>query len=190
MLKNELRIKYTSWRSLLSAEEVQQKSRAIADKFIQSEIWKGVSVLHLFMSIAEKQEVNTEYIRNYFFQYHPEIQLCTSVVDSSTNELIHTRIFPNTEYRLSKWNIPEPILIQPVEESKVDLILIPLLAFDANGTRVGYGKGYYDRFLTKCRADALRVGLNLFDMEEEEIKNDPWDIPLTHGISPGIIYYI
>ena len=190
MLKEEIRIKYNSWRSLLSADEVDQKSRAIAEKFIQSELWKGISVLHLFMSIPGKHEVDTSYIRSYFFQYHPEIRLCTSVIDEETNALIHTCIYPDTEYVSSKWNIPQPVHIEKVAVESIDVILIPLLAFDSNGTRVGYGKGYYDRFLATCRPDVIRAGVSLFDMEEEEIKNDPWDVPLTHGISPGIIYYI
>jgi len=75
-----------------------------------------------------------------------------------------------------------------VSESEIDLIFVPLLAFDETGNRVGYGKGFYDKFLTKCRPDAIKVGLSYFEAIDRISDSEQFDIPLNYCITPQRIY--
>jgi len=66
----------------------------------------------------------------------------------------------------------------------IDAVLIPLLAFDNQGFRVGYGGGFYDRFLPACRPEALKVGLSFFDPVDVIEDKDQYDIPMDYCVTP------
>jgi 5-formyltetrahydrofolate cyclo-ligase len=188
MNKQALRKIYTAKREALALSQAEAGSKAIAEHFITSSIWKDSLVIHIFLSIPGKVEVDTSYLINFFQKKHPEIKLCTSIIAENGADLLHTYIKPDTIYASNKWNIPEPVTIDLLSEREIDLVIIPLLAFDRKGNRVGYGKGFYDRFLNKCKADVRKIGLSLFEPTAGLIDADTWDIPLTHGVSPtGII---
>jgi 5-formyltetrahydrofolate cyclo-ligase len=67
-------------------------------------------------------------------------------------------------------------------------VFIPLLAFDKSGHRVGYGAGYYDRFLSKCKPDCLKVGLSFFEPVDEISDADEFDVKLNHCVTPSKIW--
>ena len=83
--------------------------------------------------------------------------------------------------------MPEPVSGIKIIPSQLDVIFIPLLAYDRIGNRVGYGKGYYDRFLTKCEAKTILIGLSFFT-PEEVITPEATDIPLNFCVTPHNIY--
>jgi len=188
MNKEAVRKIYNTKRKELSPEAIQQQSRAIAENFIASAIWKNSKVIHIFISIPDKGEVDTSFLIDFFFTQHPEIKLCTSIISENGQDLTHTHITSQTTYLSNKWNIPEPVERTAIDEKDVDLVLLPLLAFDGKGNRVGYGKGFYDRFLQKCKTEVLKVGLSLFEPTEELIDADTWDVPLDYGIGPEKLY--
>ena len=72
--------------------------------------------------------------------------------------------------------------------NEIDLVLVPLLAFDKNGYRVGYGKGYYDKFLSNCRPDVIKIGLSFFDAVDEIEDIDDYDLPLNFCVTPQRLY--
>ena len=84
--------------------------------------------------------------------------------------------------------IPEPVDGLEVPASKLDVVFVPLLAFDKKGHRVGYGGGFYDRFLKSCKKDVLKIGLSFFlpELEIEDIHSD--DIPLDFCVTPGEVF--
>lgn len=89
---------------------------------------------------------------------------------------------------LNSWGIPEPeegILTDP---KTIDMILVPLLAFDKQGHRVGYGKGYYDRFLKDCRTDAQKIGLSFFSPEEKIVDTFSEDFLIDMVVTPDKIF--
>lgn len=184
MNKEAARKRSISRRSELSSEEIQAKSKAITEKFIASALWNNCSVIHIFISIPGKGEIDTSFLIDFFFTQYPEIKVCTSIIDANGTDLLHTCITPATTYLPNKWNIPEPVERVALNEHEIDLVLLPLLAFDVKGNRVGYGKGFYDRFLQKCKPDVIKVGLSLFEPTEELIESDIWDVPLNWGVTP------
>lgn len=187
MNKAVARKHYIAKRDTLSVEQIIANSKEIAERFIASGIWKGCKMIHIFISIPGKAEVNTSFLIDFFFKEYPEIKLCTSVV--AENDLVHTHITETTTFLPNKWNIPEPVERTIVNEQEIDLVLLPLLAFDSKGNRVGYGKGFYDRFLQKCKPNVIKVGLSLFDPTEELIDADAWDVPMDWGVTPEKVYH-
>lgn len=89
----------------------------------------------------------------------------------------------------NNWGIKQPKQGTPTEGAKIDMVLVPLLAFDKRGHRVGYGKGYYDRFLTTCRPECLKIGLSLFP-PLEKIPDEAQDIALDGCVTPeGVLQF-
>ena len=74
-----------------------------------------------------------------------------------------------------------------VDETQIDLIFLPLLAFDHAGFRIGYGKGFYDTFLPKCRKDVVKVGLSLFD-PVPRLPAEDHDVPMDYCFTPERLY--
>ena len=71
------------------------------------------------------------------------------------------------------------------DPEEIDLILVPLLAFDTYGYRVGYGKGYYDKFLKECREDLVKIGFSYFDPVDVIDDINAFDVKLTYCITPN-----
>jgi 5-formyltetrahydrofolate cyclo-ligase len=95
---------------------------------------------------------------------------------------------PDSIFQTNEYNIPEPLDQETADPSELDLVLVPLLAFDLQGYRVGYGKGYYDRYLKACRDNCLKVGFSYFDPVESVEDANEFDVPLDLCITPHRIY--
>jgi len=100
----------------------------------------------------------------------------------------HFLLTDNTKISVNKYGIPEPMDGIEVPISKIDVIFVPLLAFDKAGNRVGYGKGFYDRFLKDCKPETLTIGLSFFEAEEALIEVSEFDQPLDYCITPTTTY--
>ena len=96
-----------------------------------------------------------------------------------------------TVIKVNTYGIPEPEGNQfEVSPKDIDVVFVPLLAIDKNGNRVGYGKGFYDRFLSQCRPDIVKVGVSLFEPTDLEIPKDPSDVSMNQLVTPsGIISF-
>lgn len=102
--------------------------------------------------------------------------------------LKHYLLADNTVLRTNVFGVPEPIDGIEIMETQLDIVFVPLLAFDFKGNRVGYGGGYYDRFLKKCRKDVIKIGLSFFEAIEEIKDANVNDIPLTYCVTPNRVY--
>lgn len=89
---------------------------------------------------------------------------------------------------LNAWGIPEPTQGILTDPSIIDFILVPLLAFDTQGYRVGYGKGYYDRFLKDCRNDSKKIGLSFFPPEKTISDLFEEDFRIDAVVTPDKLY--
>ena len=91
-------------------------------------------------------------------------------------------------FEANAFNTPEPTDNTEVEPQLLDLIIIPLLAFDEKGYRVGYGKGFYDRFLSRCKPGCIKVGVSWFPPIAAIEDKDEFDVPLDFCITPERVY--
>ncbi len=190
--KTDLRARFLAERRTLSAEDVRTRSAAIADRFftVLDVAFPPIMCLHTFLPIRRQNEVDTWFIINRIWQDYSKISLGVPVVDEATNRLSHYSLTPTTVLRENRWGILEPPAgLDKLLPTTVDLVLVPLLAFDGQGNRVGYGRGYYDCFLAECRPDCLKVGVSLFDPVERITDVAPTDVRLSLCLTPEQTHY-
>lgn len=185
MLKKILRTKYKALRSQLSESEIEEKSLAIANALLPLPIWEK-TYFHIFLPITEHKEVDTEFILHLLSGKDKEIVISKS--DFETRNMTHFLLTDNTRIQKNEYNIPEPVDGLEVPATKIDVVFVPLLAFDKKGHRVGYGKGFYDKFLSECKPETIKIGLSFF--EPEEVISDVFesDVLLDYGVTPNVIY--
>lgn len=179
-----IRKHYQATRNRLSSEEIETWSIAIANKTLELPIWK-YETFHLFLPIEKKKEVDTSYLLSILQGKDKNVVVSRSNSDRSLTNILLT---DNTIFALNQWGIPEPQNGIEISENKLDVIFVPLLAFDKNGHRIGYGKGYYDTLLQKCNDKVITIGLSFFPAMEEAIIPENHDIPLQYAITPQRLY--
>jgi len=185
MTKKELRQKYNTLRNELSVEDLENLSLQLANQSLKAPIWNFTNY-HLFLSIAEKKEVNTDFLLQILAGKDKNVILPQS--NFETGELIHFLLTDNTKIQKNKYNIPEPVSGIRISPTDIEVVFVPLLAFDLKGHRVGYGKGFYDRFLQQCNPGTLKIGLSLFEPESKITDIHEGDISLDLCITPTTIY--
>lgn len=185
MQKKDLRHHYKNLRQGLSIDEIEDKSLAIANNLLKMDIWNN-TYFHLFLSMEEQREVHTEFILNILAGKDKEVIVSRS--DFENNSMIHYLLTDNTRLMKNQYGIPEPVDGIEVPSNKLDVVFVPLLAFDTNGQRVGYGKGFYDRFLSECKPDVITIGLSFFEAEEEAIATNTTDVPMDYCVTPLKVY--
>ena len=182
MFKRELRKVYKLKRSSLTNTETL--SLEIANKTLEIDIW-NLQNYHVFFPIEKHKEVDSKLIiqivqgkdKNVIL---PKLNLESKTIDS----------FLLTDSTLLKTNylgISEPFNGIQINNNQIDLVFVPLLAFDNFGHRVGYGGGYYDKFLSKC-SRAIKVGLSYFDPINKIEDINSKDIKLDYCITPNKVY--
>lgn len=179
--KKELRLKYKTLRKHLSENEIEEMSLAISNQLLQLNIW-GKNYFHIFLPIEEHQEVDTELILHLLSGKDKEILISKS--NFETREMTHYLLTDNTKIKKNQYNIPEPVDGIEVPSKKIEVVFIPLLAFDKKGHRVGYGKGFYDKFLSECQTETIKIGLSFFEAEAliEDVHDG--DMQLDYCVTP------
>lgn len=159
MKKAELRKIYKQKRQELSSSEIKKLQESIYQQIFDIDI-SQIQTVHLFLTLEKFKEIDTQPIVDYFRNQNRRIVVSSSNFED--NSLTHFYLEKDTEIALNKYGIPEPINAEEVSEAKLDLVFVPLLISDEQHYRVGYGKGFYDRFLSNCRKDCKKIGLNFF----------------------------
>ena len=185
MTKKDLRYKYKELRQRLTIEQIDEMSLAIANNVLKMNIWYN-TYFHLFLPIETQNEVNTQYLLHILQGKDKEIVVSKS--NFETFEMTHFLLTDNTKIIKNLYNIPEPIDGIEVPVSNIDLVFVPLLAFDKSGNRVGYGKGFYDKFLVNCKPETIKIGLSFFEAEDLIDGVFVNDIKLDYCVSPSDIY--
>lgn len=185
MTKSELRKKYKSLRNTLSVAQIDDLSMSVANQLLQLPVW-GFSFYHIFLAIEEKKEVNTDYILNILSGKDKNIAISKS--DFKSGLMSHFLLTDNTKIKKNSYNIPEPVDGIEILNDKIEVVFIPLLAFDTKGNRIGYGKGFYDRFLAECKPETLKIGLSFFEAETEITDVFESDVKLDYCVTPKQVY--
>ena len=185
MKKSELRKAFLAKRQALGAKEREHFDKNIADNFFRAFDLKKVATFHCFLSIPKFHEVDTRRIIDRVWADHPQVRVVVPRVDFETKLLEAVVCGPSTPTPPNSWNIPEPVGGETVAADEIDLVIVPLLCADVRGHRVGYGEGYYDRFLARARPDCIKAGISYFEPVEAIRDVHEGDIPLDALITPG-----
>lgn len=176
-----LRKKYKDLRRSLSQEERENYSLKIANRALEMDIW-SYEYYHIFLPIEKLLEINTQYLLSVLQGLDKHVILSKSNFKSL--EMQNYLLTDNTKIVKNEWGIPEPEDGIEIDHDKIEVVFVPLLAYDTAGNRLGYGKGFYDRFLAKCSKDVIKVGLSYFDAETSFLSTKDTDIPINYCISP------
>ena len=183
MNKNNLRKLYLSQRDCLDATAISEQSIEISNQLLKLPIWT-FTYYHIFLSIEEKNEIDTAPILSILQGKDKEIVIPKMNGKLLTNYLLTD----NTVLKKNKWHVPEPVNGLEVPASYLEVVFIPLLAFDSFGNRVGYGKGFYDSLLASCSPNTLKIGLSFFPATETISDIRPEDIGLDYCVTPEKVY--
>ena len=181
--KTFLRSHYKKKRLSLTKQEVGHLSRRVCNQLDKLNIWK-LKYYHIFISISNYNELDTSFIINKL-KSEKKIIIVPKI---SNNELVHIAINDQTEFSINEYGIKEPNNGNHFIIENLDIIFIPLLAFDIEGHRVGYGKGYYDRFLKLTNKSSLKIGLSFFDPINKIQDIDDNDVKLDYCITPTQVH--
>ncbi len=195
MNKHELRTLARAHRLNLSTEETQDLNAGLRSLLFSRIPIHRYSIIHAFLPILKNKEPDTYTILNTLLKdFTADIYISKSL---ENGELLHFPFEADKTYALNRWGIPEPETTEDGLSSetffdtfkKEDiLVLVPLLAFDSLGNRIGYGKGYYDRFLQYSTPKTLKVGLSLLEAYEPIDDASERDIALDFCITPTRVW--
>jgi 5-formyltetrahydrofolate cyclo-ligase len=183
--KSELRKKYKALRQNLSQTQIEDFSLDIANQLLKLDVW-NFSCYHIFLSIEEQKEINTDYILNILAGKDKNIVISKSNFEDFSMK--HFLLTDNTKIKKNTYNIPEPIDGIEIKSSQLEVVFVPLLAFDNLGHRIGYGKGFYDRFLISCKPETLKIGLSFFEAEGKAFEASRNDIKLDYCVTPNEVF--
>jgi len=141
-----------------------------------------------YRSMPDKNEISMTFFEDFLLNEKIGSEFCYPAVNKEDGSM---EAYLDDE--LLQWETVSFGLVQPASGNKVDprsveVVLVPLLAFDRRGHRLGYGKGYFDRYLARCRPNAVKIGFSWFEPMEELPEIHSYDIPLDYCVTPEKLY--
>lgn len=186
MTKAALRTLYKQKRLALTAAEKDKLEDLILIQFQQLPI-SFPDVVMTYAPIQKLAEYNPVLIEEYCIFKNPATRLVYPVANFTNNTLQAFEVEPDTYFDVNSYGIDEPIDGTPLAPTDIDMMLVPLLTFNEQGYRVGYGKGFYDKFIAQCKQNIILIGISFF---EPAIIDDVHylDEKLDFCITPNRIY--
>jgi 5-formyltetrahydrofolate cyclo-ligase len=185
MQKRDLRQQMQQKRARYTAAELQEWSSRITGHFFDFFALPQYHTVHVFLPILRKKEIDTWQIIRQLQMNYAHIRIAVSVSNMADCTLDHYWLKPETKLQENKWGIPEPVEAEAIAVADIDMVLVPLLAFDQQGHRVGYGKGFYDRFLAACQPGTVKIGLSLETAVAQVMDVHEGDVVLDYVITPA-----
>jgi 5-formyltetrahydrofolate cyclo-ligase len=185
MTKQACRNLYKQLRQNISDAERMDMDDALLQQMKQLS-FVHLQLLFTYWPMAHTAEPNTLLFTKYLKDTNAQLELAYPVVVANTMQAV--RVFADTTFKTSAWGITEPVEGELIDAKSIDISFVPLLIFDMKGNRVGYGKGYYDKFLAICRKDMIKIGFSYFEPIDEIEDVNTFDIPLNYCITPERIY--
>jgi 5-formyltetrahydrofolate cyclo-ligase len=187
MTKDQLRAIYKTKRASITETEKLKLDDLLLIQF-QSFDFTEIQNLFTYWPIEDHREPNVELMARYLRFMLPEVQVAYPLTNSTDCSMQAILTNEDTVFKTNNRGITEPIGNIAIPNKQLDLIFIPLLAFDQNGFRVGFGKGYYDRYLVDCKPEAIKMGFSYFEPVHHITDTNQFDVPLNYCITPQHIY--
>jgi 5-formyltetrahydrofolate cyclo-ligase len=187
MKKRDIRKIELDKRIKLSQKELQEKTNRIIFQFNKVDV-DNVKYLLSYSPLQDRNEFDVSNCVQVIKEKSPTVIVTwPKIVVNSTNLEAHT-IGEEKLFIKNKFNILEPLDGDIIPPQLLDMIFVPLIAFDKKGYRVGYGRGFYDRYLPACRPDVVKVGFSFFEAIDSIEDINEFDVPLNLCITPTCIY--
>lgn len=187
MLKKEARKVYDKKRNELNYTDRLKWDDLILINFQSIEL-PHLGAVFSFYPMEERNEINVFIITDFLHFRNPNLQICYPKMQIDELNMEAIACHADTIFEANAINILEPLDTEVVDPLDIDMVLVPMLAFDLKGNRVGFGKGYYDRYLSRCRPDCIKVGLSYFEPVERIEDTNEFDVPLNFCITPQKAY--
>ena len=172
--------------------ELSEAQRAKADDLMLIQFQKvdlpQISHLLSYWPIEENHEPNTHLFNGYVEFKNPAIKFLYPKSDFTKQQMEAIAVDADTAFQKNAWNIHEPMDGTVTDAAVIDMVFVPLLIFDKQGYRIGYGRGFYDKYLQQCRTDCLKVGFCYFEPIDEIEGTHEFDVPLDLCITPNNVY--
>ena len=159
-------------RKTLTYEQVHEKSETIRYKLEGRKAFKEANTIMMYISSFKEPE--TLPIIEHILEQGKKV--IVPISSTSTNTIVPTYIESISELQKGAYGILEPSIIRPVNTDDIDVIVIPGIAFDMHRNRLGFGKGYYDKFLKNT--DAKKIALCYDFQIVDDLPVDDHDIPM------------
>ncbi|MGS0748458.1 5-formyltetrahydrofolate cyclo-ligase [Halpernia sp. GG3] len=180
LIKSELRKFYLEGRKSFSEEEIKKYSETIFENFLRHFDLSEVKKIHCFLPIKKFNEIKTLPLIKHLWEKNIEVFVPKIIGE----EIISVKFDRSTELLENSWGILEPKSNDDQSEDHFDLVITPLVYCDSEGNRIGYGKGFYDKFFTKINLDSIKIGLNLFAPSQQIEDVSDADIKLDYLVTP------
>lgn len=185
MNKKQLRTLYRAKRADLGAGQREKMQDLMLIRFQQLEI----AIPSVIMTYAPfEDEFDPQQVIDYCAFKNPVQMLSFPLIDPANSSMQSILVNDETNFAYNRYGIAEPVNGSVLIPEAIELVIVPLLAFDQTGNRVGYGKGYYDRFLKTCSRTALKIGFSYFDAVPLIEDSNEYDVRLDYCITPEKIY--
>ena len=188
MTKKELRKIYKEKRLALSHQQKLKIDDLLLIRFQRLHFDYDVQLLLSYFPLSVHAEIDPHLFSDNMRLHLPHLQVAYPVIDPLEHSMQAFLVDDDTTMGVNVYGIEEPIGGAAVAASDVDVVFVPLLAFDEQGYRVGYGKGYYDRYLYSCRKDVITIGFSYFEAVGKIDDKNQFDIPLNYCITPQQLY--
>ena len=181
--KHDLRELFRNKRSKLCSQELSEASIRIFNHIVRDKLIEG-NLLMLYISSQDLQELPTDAL----FSLSGNYTICVPKIVNKDGRMEAVMWSKNTPAASNKWGIAEPLSDVYIPPENIDTVVVPLLCFDRAGHRVGFGKGYYDRFLKRCFKDIKTIGLSYFEAVDKITDVEPTDVALNVIVTPKKVY--
>ena len=161
----------------MNKSEVAAKSVAASLKFLKTDIYKNANLVMVYMPLGNETDT-TQIIKQAF---NDGKSIAVPVTNGDTGEITPKIITENTVFKQGAFSVSEPINAQTTEIKNIDVVIVPGIAFDIKGRRIGFGKGCYDKFLRNC--PAIKIGICYEFQLSDEIPAEVEDIWLEAAFS-------
>lgn len=187
MLKAAARSLYKEKRQTLSEAE-----RAKLDDLLLIQLQTiqlpFITFLLSYWPIGQHKEPNTHLFTDYLEFQNPDLIICYPKTNFKEHTIQAMQTNDDTRFRKNEYGLYEPGDGVVVGPPGIDMVFVPLLSFDISGIRVGYGKGFYDRYLSQCRRDCLKIGFSYFEPLDKIDDANLFDVPLNLCVTPSTVY--
>ncbi len=180
--KSILRERILRLRNSQRKRVIREKSKIIADKLLGCHLFKRAKVVMFYAT--KENEVDTREMIEHAMEESKRV--IVPITRFREGRILPSEILDyDSELEVGKFGIPEPKFqfVRPVDPKEIDLVIVPGVVFDVRGHRIGYGGGFYDRFLKELRPEVRSIGLAFEFQLYDKLPNGENDVPVDFIIS-------